>query len=277
MVGRRRVALIALLLLSSVALGCVDVTSATPTPVQVHPHATGERDLLLRMSIVGGLPWPAKTLEDPPVFSLFGSGLVIHETTSRAADGSLSSELRRAQLSDAQVDALLADALGPGGLASAQERYVDVDVYDAVTTRFEVHAGEADKIVNVYALGLVDETAPSRVERAMFHSLASRLGAFNADVEAGKATDLGGYEPAAYRVTLAAPTSPDSTTFDWPWADLAPFDFAPDGDGNLVLDVAADQGKAVLELNVLHDLNVQAPNGVVYMIRIQPLMPDELS
>jgi len=258
-------------------VGCVSLPSETSAPISVHPHATGEHDLLLRMSVGGGLPWPAKTVDDPPDFSLFGNGLAIHTVSARSADGTTHTELHAAQLDESQVDALLVDALGSGGLAQAQATYRDVEVYDAVTTSFEIHAGGTDKTVSVYALGLQDILAPSRVERAAFGTLAHRLGDFSADVAAGKAADLGTYRPAAYRVTLKVPYSTPGSVLPWPWLDLAPADFSADGNGNFVRDVTAAQGEAILALGVTHDLVVRGPNGTPYLIGIETLLPDELS
>jgi hypothetical protein len=255
--------------------GCVGLIGSTPTPVVVHPHATGQHDLLLRMSIGGGLPWPGKTVDDPPRFSLFGDGLAIYQVNTRSADGTPRSELRAARLDQNQVDALIADALGAGGLLAAELSYRDVDVYDAVTTRFEFHAGGVDKTVGVYALGLQDFLAPSRDERAAFSSLAHRLGDFGADVTAGKATDLGTYQPQAYRVTLKEPYATDTTVRAWPWPDLSAADFDPDADGNLVRIVTADQAQAILGLGVTSDLVVRGPDGHTYLIGIAVALPDQ--
>lgn len=267
-----------LALLAVLLAGCVSLTlGPTGPPVLVHPHATGERDLLLRMNVGGGLPWPAKTIEEPPRFTLLGNGLAIYSMTIEDADGRSRNELHRAQLDDAQVDALLYDALGTGGLAAAQEQYRDIDVYDAGTTRFEIHAGGIDKAVSVYALGIADVMAPSRFERIAFSALASRLGRFEDDLVAGRATDSGLFAPEAYRVTLAEPLSPATRTEDWPWRDLVPADFTRTPQGDLVKTVTASQGEAVLALGYEHDLVLGAPDGEKYLVRIRPLMPDEVS
>jgi len=269
---------VGLALLAVLLAGCVSLTlGPTGPPVLVHPHATGERDLLLRMNVGGGLPWPAKTIEEPPRFTLLGNGLAIYSMTIEDADGRSRNELHRAQLDDAQVDALLYDALGTGGLAAAQEQYRDIDVYDAGTTRFEIHAGGIDKAVSVYALGIADVMAPSRFERIAFSALASRLGRFEDDLVAGRATDSGLFAPEAYRVTLAEPLSPATRTEDWPWRDLVPADFTRTPQGDLVKTVTASQGEAVLALGYEHDLVLGAPDGEKYLVRIRPLMPDEVS
>ena len=213
------------------------------------------------MNVGGGLPWPAKTIEEPPRFTLLGNGLAIYSMTIEDADGRSRNELHRAQLDDAQVDALLYDALGTGGLAAAQEQYRDIDVYDAGTTRFEIHAGGIDKAVSVYALGIADVMAPSRFERIAFSALASRLGRFEDDLVAGRATDSGLFAPEAYRVTLAEPLSPATRTEDWPWRDLVPADFTRTPQGDLVKTVTASQGEAVLALGYEHDLVLGAPDG----------------
>ena len=60
---------------------------------------------------------------------------------------------RQAQLSEAQVDALLAFAVGPGGLGEAAERYDQMYVSDAPTTTFTIDTPELTKTVSAYALG----------------------------------------------------------------------------------------------------------------------------
>lgn len=239
-----------------------------PTPLS---HATGARDVVLRMSVVGGLPYPAKTIEEPPEFTLYGDDRIIHVVAQTSADGTFTTELRQAQLTADGSDALLRDALDAGGLATAAASYRDVEVFDAVSTVFEIHAGGFDKRVSVYALGLFDASAPSALARAGFRLLVDRLN------EAGAGgVDLGPFKPEAYRVTLAAPFSDQEANAEWPWPELRPADFPEDSGGDRVRMVTAAQGMAVMNLGITHDLVTRAPDGKLYMIRIHPLLPDEM-
>jgi hypothetical protein len=250
--------------------GCWCPVAPTPDPSTL-TRASGARDVLLRMSVGGGLPNPALTFEDPPRFTLYGDGRIIHTVAHESDDGTFTSEQRLAQLPEDRLGALLALALGPGGLATAKDSYRDVEVFDAVTTIFEIHAGGTDKTVFVYALGLADETAPSRCDRTAFKGLQGRI-----DEAAAEAADLGPFEPTAYRVTIATPFGDAEPNADWPWPDLRPTDFEPAGGPNRVRIVNAEQGAIVTNLGITHDLIMTAPDGDNYMIRIRPLLPDEV-
>lgn len=265
MAGRWSVALLAACL-----AGCWCPVTPTPDPNTLS-HATGARDVLLRMSVVGGLPNPALTLEPPPRFTLYGDGRIIHTVTHESEDGTYTSEQRLAELPADRVNTLLANALGPGRLATAADSYRDVEVFDAVSTVFEIHAGGTDKTVSVYALGLADETAPSRCDRAGFRGLVDRL-----EEAMAEATDLGRFEPTAYEVTIAPPFGDAQPNADWPWPDLSPADFTAAQLDERVRVLSAEQGVAVMNLGIAHDLVMTAPDGENYMIRIRPLLPDEL-
>jgi len=266
--------LAAFVLVAFVVGGCVDVTSGpSPTPVA---HATGERDVVLRMSFGGGLPYPGLTFKDPPAYTLYGNGHLIY-AGERSTNSSGERQLMQAQMSDDQVDALLSYALGPAGLADARERYADAPIYDASSTFFEVHAAGVDKRVAVYALGYPIPNVPDAAARTALDRLANQLGSAGSKAQAGEFIDLGQYEPEAYEMTLAKPYSSTQPTASWPWPELQPTDFTPDANGNRVRVVTADQGQAVLDLGINHDLVVTGPDGVAYLVRIRPLLPDEMT
>ena len=264
MAGRWGVALMVLAL-----VGCGGPITPTPQPTPLN-HATGERDMLLRLSFGGGLPDPGRTIEAPPAFTLYGSGRIIH-VVSTSADGSVRSELRQGQLAADAVDSLLRLALNEGGLAVARDRYQDVNVFDGGTTRFEIHAGDIDKVVYVYALGIADESAPSARERAGFRDLVDRI-----QEATGSGSDLGLFQPTAYRVTLAEPFADEPPDTDWPWPDLVPADFGQDSSGDLMRIMSATQSDAVLGLGITRDLVTRAPDGHLYLVRIHALLPDEV-
>lgn len=265
MAGRWSVALTCLLL---VGCGGPVLPTATPSPLS---HAAGARDVVLRMSVGGGLPYPGKTIEETPEFTLYGNGRVIRVAEQTSADGTVTSELRKGQLSAEAVDSILRMALNEGGLATAKEQYADVEIFDAATTRFEIHAGDFDRVVRVYALGIVDDSAPSARERAAFRDLVGRLKETGAN-----AADLGVFEPEAYRVTLADPYPELQPNADWPWPELVPADFAQDSSGARTRIMTTAQGEAVMSLGITHDLVTRGPDGRMYMIRIHQLLPDEM-
>lgn len=173
--------------------------------------------------------------------------------------------------------ALIEFAVGPGGLASAREHYGDVPIFDDVTTNFEVNAPRVGNRVAVYALGYTGDDVPDAAERMAFEALAEELRGFGAEVAAGNAEDLGPFEPQAYRVTLDEPFGPLEANREWPWDDLRPDDFEPDG-GYRVRVVTADQAAAIADppTSAPDTIVVRAPDGAEYLIRLRALLPDEV-
>lgn len=249
-----------------------------PSPSQLIAHPSGPTDVVLRMSITGGLRYPGATVESPPTFTLYGDGRTIYTIERPGLHGSIVIELRQARLTEEQMAALVENALGRGGLTNARGRYEDVPIADDVTTNFEIHALGVDKTVAVYALGYSGDDVPDAPARAAFEMLAAGLRDFGDEVAAGNAEDLGVFEPEAYRVTLDQPFGPLEANREWPWDDLQPDDFEPDNSGFRLRVVTAEQAAAISDppTSAPNDLVVVAPDGVEYLIRLRPLLPDEM-
>jgi hypothetical protein len=62
----------------------------------------------------------------------------------------------------------------------------------------------------------------------------------------------------------------------WPWSDLEPSDFRVRSDFGLERVVTRAQAFAVLDLGIDQDLVATGPDGKNYLIRIRPLLPDEI-
>ena len=137
-----------------------------------------------------------------------------------------------AKLSEAQVQAILADAIGPGGLGTAEELYTPCCIADAPSTTFTLRTTDLDKTVTVGALGFDSPNqGADAAARTAFQALAKRL----------VAPDLGTvtpatYVPAAYRGILydAVDISPSAPSTAWPWTTFGPDGFTvvirPGGD-----------------------------------------------
>ncbi|CAN5616441.1 hypothetical protein BH20CHL7_BH20CHL7_12430 [soil metagenome] len=251
--------------------------------MRVIDHATGGTDVLLRYDEGGGFIMPSFSAAMTPPFTLYGDGTVIFRNPvleGPPPQGSvfLMNPLRTAQLTEDQVQELLAFALGEGGLAAARPEYRNDMIADASTAMFSIHAGGIEKTVSVYALGL-DEGVPDGPARAAFGRLAERL----VSLDAGGLVQAVDYAPAAYRVALLeAPgiVAPDVRT--WPWDDVAVTDFKPDADPNGFqfphMTMTEDQ---VAELAVtdfaggFQNLVMTGPDGALYTISVRPLLPDE--
>lgn len=252
-------------------------TTFGPTASTTIEHPTGATDVVLRLTEYPGMPYPGMILEPSPGFTLYGDGRAIYSTRRGHPPPGTPLELRQAQLTDAQTDQLLADALGPGGLAEARAEYGLTDIYDVGNTYFEVHAGGVDKTIWVYGLGHFGTDLPDADARRSFSALAARLGTFAGEVASGGATDTGVFEPESYRATLSVPFHELEPTEEWPWPDLTPSDFAPTQDGNLFGTVTAGHAEVVLDADGEHSYIATGSDGKDYIISLRPLLPDEVA
>jgi hypothetical protein len=221
------------------------------------------------MTRTAGAPLQGVTYWPVVDFSLYDDGHAIYTI----AGAPWTQALRHARLSPEQVDALMADAAGPGGLSTDRYTYDDVLV-EAYTYFHYLDGIGPPKWITVQGLGFNDPDAPSAGDRAKFLWLAERLGNFDNDVSAGKAQGLGEFHPADYRVWLLEPYEGMSANAEWPWPDLTIGDFQrlPNTDGPSRL-VTYDQGQRVIDLAVETNLVVLAADGSEYQITIQPMLP----
>jgi hypothetical protein len=270
-----------------VGLGCAtQVVVPTPTPIATAPSPTpaatdrprGAMDVVLRMSVGGGLRYPGATVELPPYFTLYGDGRVIYlRWTTKGTETSV--EIQMARATDEQIDQLLVGALDDGGLATASGHYSEGPFADDVTTTFQIHAAGIDKSVSVYGLGHEEEGVPDLAIRRQMAELKTRLGSFDTDVAAGRVEDLGGFEPEWYRVTLDHPWPElEATTREWPWHDLEPDDFRSDLNGFPVHSLTEEQAALIAEppMSAPDDVVMRGPNGIEYLIRLVALLPDQV-
>ncbi len=247
-------------------------------------HATGSTDLLLRFEQGGGFVAPAFLATQAPIFTLYGDGTVVFRNPAQdplPPVGSVSPDrsFRTARLTEDQVQQVLEDALGRGGLGAARTEYLDNQIADAPTAAFTVNAGGINKRVSVYALGIDVQDSPDAPARAAFQRLAERLENF----DQGGAFSTSEYSPERYRGILmdGQPGAPDARP--WPWADLTPADFAPNPDPNSsqlpsrVLSVAEVEALGISPYRGgFQGLTLLGPaDGKSYSFSLRPLLPDE--
>lgn len=272
---RPRAALLALTLLGLVALpGTVGAASPAPTSPAAAPD--GEQ-ILLQMDDCCGF-WP-QTLTQlaMPTFTLYGDGRAIYRPASDASPYE-PPPLSQAQLSPAQVDDLIGYALGPGGLAAANETYDDRFVTDQSTTSFLVDADGVTKTVSVYALGFpAPEPRPFEDELARLAGLSDTLSDFDAQVAAGHAESSGIYEPSRYLayVNSVSPEN-DATAMAWPVADVALK--APGDMSTTTLVLTPDQVAQITTVPTggVGDLIYATPDGGRVSVTIRPMLPTEV-
>ena len=249
-------------------------------------HASGPTDVLLRFEQGGGFVPPTFLATQAPIFTLYGDGTVVFRNPMLdplPAVGSVSPDrpFRLARLTEEQIQAVLEDALGKGGLGTARTEYTDAQIADAPTATFTINAGGINKKVSVYALGLEAPDSPDAPARTAFQGLADRL----QDFDQGGTFATSEYAPDHYRGILmdGGPGAPDAKP--WPWPDVKPADFAPNPDPNAfqlparTLSVAEVEALGISPYRGgFQGLTLVGPSdGKAYSFSLRPLLPDEAS
>jgi len=247
-------------------------------------HATGPTDVLLRFEEGGGFVAPAFLATQAPIFTLYGDGTVIFHNPAQdplPSVGSVSPSrpFRIARLNEDQLQKVLVDALGQGGLGAARTDYPNNQIADAPTAVFSINAGGNIKSISIYALGIDVESSPDAPARAAFAKLAARLedfdngGAFSTDV----------YASDRYRGILLEGQAGAPDAKAWPWTTVAPTDFVSDSDPNAfqlparVMSVAEVEALEISPYQGgFQGLTLIGPgDGKVYTFSLRPLLPDE--
>jgi hypothetical protein len=249
-------------------------------------HPTDPTDVLLRFEQGGGFVAPGFLATEAPIFTLYGDGTVVFRNPAQdplppVGSVSVARPFRTAQLSEDQIQTVLEDALGNGGLGAARSAYQNDQVADAPTAVFTINAGGLNKKVSIYALGMDVQGGADAPARATFQKLAERLG----DFDQGGAFPTKEYAPDRYRGILmdGGPGAPDARA--WPWPDLTPADFVARSDPNAfqipsrVLSVADVEALGISPYRGgLLGLTLTGPtDGKTYSFSLRPLLPDELT
>jgi hypothetical protein len=287
MLGRPQPALLALSALGLVA-ACVGAGASPPASPQASPavgHATGTIQVVLRMATGGGFVAPGALATEVPEFTLYGDGTVVFRDPAEVEhapvpdDGvTRNARFKTARLTEAEVQELLAFALGPGGLANARDLYSPCCIADAPSTMFTVHAGGLNKQVSVGALDFDEpQAAQDKAARAAFRALAQRLRSLD-----GGGIPVLDYAPAAYRGILfdGDGRDPALPALDWPWTAFGPDTFSSPTDSYAfpTRRLTSDE-VAALKLTGLEGgaqgIALRAPDRKVYLLALRPLLPDE--
>lgn len=264
--------------------GPTPTPSPTPSPTfgpdQIS-HPTGKTDIVLRMEQGGGFVPFGFLFTQSPSFTLYGDGTVIFKpldnTGGNPFGGGAMPVWAVGHMSEADIQTLLQFALTTGRLATARENYDNPMVADAGSTIFNLNAGDLEKVVSVYALGLDD--GPDKADRAGFAQLAEVLN----DFQNQSGLDLGeitAFEPELYKVLLMEGFGePVGEVLDWPWDDLTVADW-PKGDepdGRIAFLTPEQVGKLTDVPNGGHvGVWVRTPDDTLVQMGIRPLLPDEV-
>jgi hypothetical protein len=256
-------------------------------------HPTGASELVLRLAEGGGFVMPTFAMIQVPHFSLYGDGTVVYRPASAPWPETKPGEpmrfppLQVATMTEEQIQALLRDALGDGGLGVARERYENNQVADASTAVFTVNADGRQRRVSAYALGLlIDDPANPNPDAAILTAMATfaeRLRNFDQELAKGHGKAAGLYLPTRFRASLLeGGLGGDGVPRPWPWPTFGPEGFATVDQG----DGFGFPSRAIsgLEMSLLgiekpeggvSGILLRAPNGTVYGLGIRPLLPDE--
>lgn len=257
-------------------------------PVGEIDHPTGATAVVLRIDEGGGFVAPSFLVTEAPAFSLYGDGTVIFRdpTTSlpAASDEVIRSiPFQAVRLTEDEVQALLAFALGPGGLGIARTQY-QLPVADAPTTTFSVAAGGVVKSVSVNGLGLGAEGGADAAVLQALANLRARLMSFGTSVR-GETP----WRPDRYRgilMEVVGGGDQPGRRIAWPWTGIRPSDFVQPAGQNASswptralspADVAA-LGLDGLEggaQGILLERPAGVPSGMPYELALRPLLPDE--
>jgi hypothetical protein len=264
-------------------VGPTPTPSPTPAPTfgpNDIEHPTGRTDIVLRMEQGGGFVPFGFLFTQSPSFTLYGDGTVIFkQVDNRAGDpfgGQAMLPWLVGHMSEADIQALLQFALGPGRLANARESYENPMIADAGSTFFNLNAGGVEKVVSIYALGLDD--GPDRADRQGFSQLADVLNDFgNQGIDLGEVAE---YEPDLYKLLLMEGFGePVGQVLEWPWDDLtlANWPNAEEPDGRIAFLDAAHVARLMDVPNGGHTgVWVSTPDGVNVQFGVRPLLPDEV-
>lgn len=290
---RRRTAAGFAILLATLAAACSAGPAASQPPGSAGPtvgptaaptiagieHPTGARDIVLRVEASGGfapIEWLATSA---PSFTLYGDGTVVWRDEQSPMPEPVGNVMRAipfktVHLEESQIQALLEEALGRGGLGAAVGPYVGMGA-DIPTTTFTVNAGSTGKAKQVSVTGLSPDMHPQNalIVDALAR-FAERLRAFGSSVSGQP------YIPAAYRGILIPVDQPFGPVVDWPWTDITPDQFSMGENEFFLTRTMTPADVSTLGIQGaeggLQGFTLQK-GGKIYTFALRPLLPDETS
>ena len=251
----------------------------TPTAVPGIEHATGAKDIVIRVESSGGFVPVEFLATSAPSFTLYGDGTVVFRDDQATPPDAVGSVMRSVpfqtiKLDEEGIQALLEFAIGPGGIGVAVGPYMGM-VADMPSTIFTVNADGRQKQVSITGLTADMHQPQDKLIVTALAGLAEKLRTFGASI-AGEVV----YEPAAYRGVLQKVDQANGAVVDWPWTDVKPADFTTGANEFLMTDTLTPAEIAALNIPQVEGgmlgLNLQKDN-ILYSLAIRPLLPDETS
>jgi hypothetical protein len=241
-------------------------------------HPTGAKDVVLRIEETGGMVVVEMTATYTPTFTLYGDGTVVWRD-NQAPPPDVGDNLFRAtplsiaKLDEASIQALLQEAIGPGGLSVANGSYGAVGG-DIPATVFTVNAGNLPEPKRVEVIGLSPDMHPQNLQViTALAGFAEKLRTFEKLVSAQP------YVPAGFRGVLIPTEQAFGPVVKWPWKDVSPKDFGGDNELSRIKDLTAEQVAAIGIDDIAGGVSgfVLQDSDDLYSFAVRPLLPDELS
>jgi hypothetical protein len=267
-------------------------SAGSPSGCGVATWARGQKDLVLRLAIAGGLLAPGADLTSPPVISVYGDGRVITQGPQiMIYPGPALPNLQVQVLNDAGMRRLL-DVAAAAGLLVPDTNYPAHGIADAATSFFTLTADACTHRISAYALnesnsnqGLDQATIDARTKLLAF---AQGLTDLTTLVGRANIRDAGAYTATAYRLIVspedpssAAPSGLAQSPIAWPLATLLATFGEPVGPGSGPSPVrcgVVDGAEAATLRPLLEKANTLTPwasGGATFNLRVRPLLPDE--
>ena len=249
----------------------------TPTTIAGIEHPTGAKEIVLRFHEGGGFVPVDFLATEAPSFTLYGDGTVVFRDPQAPQPAQVGNVIRLVpfqtiKLGEEGIQALLEQALGPGGLGIATGPYMGMAM-DIPTSTFTINADGRKKEVVVNGLTPDIHQPQDKLIVTTLARFADRLRTFGNDV-AGEQL----YQPAAYRGTLQKVDQAMGATLDWPWLAIEPSDFVAGANDFLLIRTLTPADVAALNIpNVeggMLGLNLKQDTAL-YSLALRPLLPDE--
>jgi hypothetical protein len=253
------------------------VPTAGPTIEGAIAHPTGATDVVLRIEETGGLQMLEASLTYTPTFTLYGDGTVIWRDNFAMPPASSDNlirptPLRITRLDEATIQAVLAEAIGPGGLGVAVGPYNETMGADIPSTIFTINAGGIPEPKRVEVVALSPEAHPkNRQVVAALAGLAEQLRTFDTLVNEQA------YVPAGYRGVLTPTEQAFGPVVDWPWPDVSVDDFGGDNEFFPTRVMTAEEVDALGIDNIESGVSgfVLQDGEDLYSFALRPLLPDD--
>jgi hypothetical protein len=235
-------------------------------------------DVVLRLEEVGGFTPIEFNVTYTPTFTLYGDGTAIWRDNQaippESADNLMRpSPLMITRLDEGTIQALLAEAIGPGGLGVAVGPYNEMMGADIPSTIFTINAGGIPEPKRVEVVGMSPDMHPKNLQVvAALAGLAEKLRTFDTLVNEQP------YVPAGYRGVLIPTEQAFGPVVDWPWTDISPDEFGGDDEFFRTRQMSLDEVAALGIDNITSGVSGFAlQHGEdLYSFGLRPLLPDDL-